>query len=47
VIVAILCGAELAGLVGVFLSIPAVAVLSVAFKHWREHLSKEAESAAA
>ena len=47
VIVAILCGAELAGLVGVFLSIPAVAVLSVAFRHWREHLAKEAERAAA
>ena len=45
VIVAILCGAELAGLVGVFLSIPAVAVLSVAFRHWREHLAKEAEHA--
>ncbi|MDQ2979829.1 MAG: AI-2E family transporter [Acidobacteriota bacterium] len=46
VIVAILCGAELAGLVGVFLSIPAVAVLSVAFRHWREHRAQEAERAA-
>ncbi len=37
VILAILCGAELGGLTGVFLSIPVVAILSVTFRHWREH----------
>ncbi len=41
VILAILCGAELAGLTGVFLSIPVVAILSVAFRHWREHQAEE------
>jgi predicted PurR-regulated permease PerM len=37
VIVAILCGAELGGIAGIFLAIPAVAVLSVAHRHWLEH----------
>ena len=37
IILAILCGAELGGLAGIFLSIPVVAILSVAFRHWREH----------
>lgn len=37
VILAILSGAELGGLAGIFLSIPAVAVLAVAVRHWREH----------
>lgn len=46
VILAILCGAELAGLVGVFLSIPVTAILAVTFRHWREHRAKEAERAA-
>ncbi len=41
VILAILCGAELGGLTGVFLSIPVVAILSVAFRHWREHQAEE------
>jgi predicted PurR-regulated permease PerM len=46
VIVAILCGAELAGLPGIFLAIPAVAVLSVAYRHWREHRAEEADAIA-
>ncbi len=37
VILAILAGAEIGGLAGIFLSIPAVAVLSIAVRHWREH----------
>lgn len=37
VIVAILCGAELAGIAGIFLAIPVVAVLSVSYRHWLEH----------
>ena len=37
IILAILCGAELAGLPGIFLSIPVVAIVSVAFHHWQEH----------
>ena len=43
VILAILCGAELAGLPGIFLSIPAVALLSVAFRHWRELRADDAK----
>ncbi len=37
VILAILCGAELGGLTGIFLAIPAVAVLTVTYRHYREH----------
>jgi predicted PurR-regulated permease PerM len=37
VILAILCGAELAGVAGIFLAIPVVAVLSVSYRHWLEH----------
>jgi len=37
VILAILCGAELAGIAGIFLAIPAVAVLSVSYRHWLEY----------
>ena len=37
VILAILCGAELAGIAGIFLAIPIVAVLSVSYRHWLEH----------
>jgi predicted PurR-regulated permease PerM len=37
VILAILSGAELAGLAGIFLAIPAVAVLSVMYRHLLEH----------
>jgi predicted PurR-regulated permease PerM len=46
IILAILCGAELGGLAGIFLSIPIVAVVSVAFRHWREHRAEDAELAA-
>lgn len=42
IILAILCGAELGGLAGIFLSIPVVAVVSVAFRHWREHRAVDA-----
>jgi predicted PurR-regulated permease PerM len=34
VIVAVLAGLELGGVAGVFLAIPAVAVVSVAYRHW-------------
>jgi predicted PurR-regulated permease PerM len=37
VILAILAGAELAGIPGIFLAIPVIAVLSVAYRHWLEH----------
>jgi hypothetical protein len=37
VILAILSGAELAGMAGIFLAIPAVAVLSVMHRHLLEH----------
>jgi hypothetical protein len=37
VILAILCGAELGGVAGIFLAIPAVAVLSVGYQHWLAH----------
>lgn len=37
VVLAILCGEELAGLAGVFLAIPVVAIISVTYRHWREH----------
>ncbi len=41
IILAILCGAELAGIPGIFLSIPVVAIASVAFRHWQEHRAKD------
>jgi predicted PurR-regulated permease PerM len=41
VIVAILSGAELAGVAGIFLAIPVVAILTVAYKHWLEHRGSE------
>jgi predicted PurR-regulated permease PerM len=41
VIVAILCGAALAGVPGIFLAIPTVAVLSVGYRHWLEHTGSE------
>ena len=37
VIVAVLCGAALAGVPGIFLAIPTVAILSVGYRHWLEH----------
>jgi predicted PurR-regulated permease PerM len=42
VILAILCGAELGGLSGIFLAIPVVAVLTVTYRHYREHQAAEA-----
>ena len=37
VILAILCGAELAGVAGIFLAIPVIAIVSVTYRHWLEH----------
>ena len=37
IVLAILCGEELAGLVGIFLAIPVVAIISVTYRHWLEH----------
>ena len=37
VIVAVLCGAELAGVAGIFLAIPTAAILSVIYRHWVRH----------
>ncbi|HYE66935.1 MAG TPA: AI-2E family transporter, partial [Pyrinomonadaceae bacterium] len=37
VVLAILCGEELAGLAGIFLAIPVIAVISVSYRHWLEH----------
>ncbi len=42
VIVAILIGAELGGVAGMFLAVPAVAVGSVAFRHWLDWRGTEA-----
>jgi predicted PurR-regulated permease PerM len=56
IILAILAGHELAGVAGIFLAIPVIAVLTVTYRHWLEHrgseglvaeLLKPAESAAA
>ncbi len=41
VILAILCGAELAGVAGIFLAIPVIALLTVAYRHWLEHRGSE------
>ena len=41
VIVAILAGAELAGIAGIFLAIPVVAILTVSYRHWLEHRGSE------
>jgi predicted PurR-regulated permease PerM len=43
VILAILCGAELGGLAGVFLAIPVVAVITLASWHYRDHRAAEAQ----
>ena len=37
IILAILCGAELAGVAGIFLAIPVTAIISVTYRHWMEH----------
>lgn len=41
VIIAILSGAELAGVSGIFLAIPVVAILTVSYRHWLEHRGSE------
>lgn len=41
VIFAILAGAEIAGVAGIFLAIPAIAILTVAYRHWLEHRGSE------
>jgi predicted PurR-regulated permease PerM len=41
VILAILCGGEIAGVAGVFLAVPVLAILTVAFRHWRAHRAAE------
>src|SRR5918998_979207 len=41
VILAILAGAELAGVAGIFLAIPVVAIISVSYRHWLEHKGSE------
>ena len=37
----ILAGAELAGVAGIFLAIPVVAILTVSYRHWLEHRGSE------
>lgn len=44
VILAVICGAELGGVVGVFLSVPVVALLIVCFRHWRNLTAAETNS---
>ena len=41
VIFAILAGAEIAGIAGIFLAIPMIAVLTVTYRHWLEHRGSE------
>lgn len=41
VILAILAGHELAGVAGIFLSIPVIAVATVSYRHWIEHRGSE------
>jgi predicted PurR-regulated permease PerM len=41
VILAILAGAELAGVAGIFLAIPVIAILTVSYRHWLEHRGSE------
>jgi predicted PurR-regulated permease PerM len=41
VILAILAGHELAGVAGIFLSIPVIAVATVSYRHWLEHRGSE------
>jgi predicted PurR-regulated permease PerM len=41
VIIAILSGAELAGVAGIFLAIPVVALVTVTYRHWLEHRGGE------
>jgi predicted PurR-regulated permease PerM len=41
VILAILAGAEIAGVAGIFLAIPVMAVITVSYRHWLEHRGSE------
>jgi predicted PurR-regulated permease PerM len=41
VILAILAGAELAGIAGIFLAIPIIAVIAVTYRHWMEHRGRD------
>ena len=41
VILAILAGAEIAGVAGIFLAIPVIAVITVSYRHWLEHRGSE------
>src|SRR5947199_5279474 len=41
VILAILGGAELSGVAGIFLAIPVIAILTVTYRHWLEHRGSE------
>ncbi|MBA2734807.1 MAG: AI-2E family transporter [Acidobacteria bacterium] len=41
VILAILAGHELAGIAGIFLSIPVIAIATVSYRHWLEHRGSE------
>ena len=41
VILAILAGAEIAGVAGIFLAIPVIAILTVIYRHWLEHRGSE------
>lgn len=41
VIIAILSGHELAGVAGIFLAIPVVAIVTVSYRHWLEHRGSE------
>lgn len=41
VILAILSGAEIAGIAGIFLAIPVIAIATVSYRHWIEHKGSE------
>jgi predicted PurR-regulated permease PerM len=41
VIFAILAGEKIAGVAGIFLAIPVVAILTVSYRHWMEHRGSE------
>src|SRR5712672_1084965 len=44
VILAILAGAEIAGVAGIFLAIPVIAIITVSYRHWLEHRGSESIS---
>ena len=41
VILAILAGAEIAGVAGIFLAIPVIAIITVSYRNWLEHRGRE------